>query len=297
MRRKYQSAFTLIELAIVLVIIGLLVGGILSGRELIKSAQVRATVAQINAYATAANTFRNKYNCVPGDCPNATQFGFSDDCTSLGSECGNGAVFGRLNYTATPAYDGYYMESMDFWYQLSAAGLIAGNYPGYDSSLTTLTPGTDVPRLKMDIEAGLFVSGFYTKLIGEGTTQAAASGENYFWIAKSATVVTTNGIYQKGLVIFDNYLLDSKMDDGYPSSGTVRLSFPWQPPGYSPTLWEKAVLNPGPPSRAYGTAGSNSNYCATMDTTPPTYNTINKNVVHSMGGNSTQCMLSIKAGF
>jgi prepilin-type N-terminal cleavage/methylation domain-containing protein len=73
-----NQGFTLIELSIVLVIIGLIVGGVLVGQNLIAAAAVRAQISQIEKYQTAANAFRGKYGYLPGDIPNpyATQFGF-----------------------------------------------------------------------------------------------------------------------------------------------------------------------------------------------------------------------------
>ena len=60
--KSHKSAgFTLIELSIVLVIIGLIIGGVLVGRDLIAAAQVRAQISQIEKYQTAVNTFRGKY--------------------------------------------------------------------------------------------------------------------------------------------------------------------------------------------------------------------------------------------
>src|SRR5438477_2747635 len=67
--RPSQQGFTLIELSIVLVIIGLIVGGILVGQDLIKAAEIRATVGQVEKYNSAVNTFRSKYNGIPGDIP------------------------------------------------------------------------------------------------------------------------------------------------------------------------------------------------------------------------------------
>src|SRR5665213_289434 len=80
--------FTLIELSIVLVIIGLIVGGILVGQDLIKAAEVRAQISQIEKYNQAVNTFRAKFGGLPGDLPAvyANQFGF----IPRGSGCNNG---------------------------------------------------------------------------------------------------------------------------------------------------------------------------------------------------------------
>ena len=66
--------FTLIELAIVLVVIGLIVGGILVGQEMIRQAQIRAQMTQIEKLNSRVTSFKVKYDCLPGDCGNATTF-------------------------------------------------------------------------------------------------------------------------------------------------------------------------------------------------------------------------------
>src|ERR1700691_726671 len=92
-----QSGFTLIELSIVLVIIGLIVGGVLVGQDLIRAAEVRATISQIEKYNTAVNTFRGKYNnSIPGDMnsANASTFGFAARGAFAGEGDGNGVIEG-----------------------------------------------------------------------------------------------------------------------------------------------------------------------------------------------------------
>ena len=75
-----QVGFTLIELSIVLVIIGLIVGGVLTGQDLIKAAEIRATVGQYEKYNTAVNTFRTKYNGIPGDLLTSSAQAFGLPC-------------------------------------------------------------------------------------------------------------------------------------------------------------------------------------------------------------------------
>ena len=62
-----QRGFTLVELSIVLVILGLLVGGVLSGQSLIRAAELRAVSTEHSKFVTAMNSFRDKYFAAPGD--------------------------------------------------------------------------------------------------------------------------------------------------------------------------------------------------------------------------------------
>jgi prepilin-type N-terminal cleavage/methylation domain-containing protein len=115
--------FTLIELSIVLVIIGLIIGGIMVGRDLIRAAQLKRTIREVEMLNTAVNTFQVKYNCLPGDCVNATQFwGAAPTCPP---------TLWTQNNTTSPATcngdgDGQIenSEPFAFFAQLSNAGLI-----------------------------------------------------------------------------------------------------------------------------------------------------------------------------
>ncbi|KKB96039.1 hypothetical protein SZ25_00887 [Candidatus Arcanobacter lacustris] len=69
-----QKGFTLIEISIVMVIIGLIIGGIITGKEMIYGAKARSIVSQITQYNVAVATFLSKYNAYPGDMMNASSF-------------------------------------------------------------------------------------------------------------------------------------------------------------------------------------------------------------------------------
>src|SRR5690242_18571300 len=129
--KNKQNGFTLIELSIVLVIIGLIVGGVLVGQDMIKAAQVRATVAQYEKYNAAINTFRSKFNGMPGDLTSATNFGMVARASATGVVNGNGLIEstdGAVEASTTVAGN----ETVLFWRDLSYSNLI-------DNSFTTAT--------------------------------------------------------------------------------------------------------------------------------------------------------------
>src|SRR5665213_3036991 len=137
--QEHKTGFTLIELSIVLVIIGLIVGGILVGQDLIKAAEVRAQISQIEKYDQAVNTFRAKFNAIPGDMAVATasQFGFTNtNCTGgVGMRDGNGLLDGST--TAGSVLQGGAETGM-FWADVSsttAGNLIEGQFPNSGASL------------------------------------------------------------------------------------------------------------------------------------------------------------------
>lgn len=126
-RRNIQhlrSGFTLIELSIVLVIIGLIVGSVLVGRDLIQASAIRATISQKEKFDTAVQTFRLKYNCLPGDCPNVAQFGWTQPFAGFGIVAGNGLIE-STNGAAQASHIVPGAETAYFWRQLSLSNLIA----------------------------------------------------------------------------------------------------------------------------------------------------------------------------
>jgi len=112
--------FTLIEIAIVLVIIGLLLGGVLKGQELITAARVRNLIAQQDGIKAAYFGFFDRYRAWPGDYAQAVQT--INGATVFGN--GNG----QIETTATPAAGSAVREDIAAWEHLSRAGFITGTY-------------------------------------------------------------------------------------------------------------------------------------------------------------------------
>jgi len=119
-----QRGFTLVEIAIVLVIISLLLGGVLKGVELIENSKVRRSVSDINGVSAAFNSYIDRYKATPGDeGPIATLQARGNSWTNI-SQAGNND--GRLLVNRADAFNGN-NEHDDFWQHLKAAGFIAGN--------------------------------------------------------------------------------------------------------------------------------------------------------------------------
>ena len=116
---KQQSGFTLIEIAIVLVIIGLLLGGILKGQELINSARVKNLATDFRNVPVFIYGYQDKFRALPGD-DSAAVIHVGTATVTPGAGNGNGAITG--NWDSVTATD----ESVLFWQHVRLAGLAPG---------------------------------------------------------------------------------------------------------------------------------------------------------------------------
>ena len=211
--------FTLIELSIVMVIIGLIIGGILTGRELIHGADVRATVSQITEYNAAVNNFNMKYNAIPGDFITASTY-------IAGSLNGNGdGLVSLVNGPKTPvatSVNGQKLETtsgntcnevVNFWSHLASSGIINGSYPPLSGlSGPAQLVNTNFPATKINSSIGIIVYGNYHDYINYyalGVTQVGIDGANSY--VYSANLLSPS----------DALAIDTKIDDGNPISGIV----------------------------------------------------------------------------
>ena len=117
---RQQSGFTLVEIAIVLVIIGLLLGGVLKGQELVNSAKVKNHVSDLKAVPLFVYGYQDKYKALPGDDANAQLHLGSTALKPSSGTLGNGTIEG--NYNSKDTKD----ETVAFWQHVRLANLAAG---------------------------------------------------------------------------------------------------------------------------------------------------------------------------
>jgi len=126
LNRSRQAGFTLVEIAIVLVIIGLLLGGVLKGQELIENSRIKSIVGDMKAVQAAFNGYIDRYKAIPGDEAALTM---ANRGWVASTAAGGGGGNGVLNVTvAQSTTNGG--EQRPFWRALRASGLIAGDPTG-----------------------------------------------------------------------------------------------------------------------------------------------------------------------
>lgn len=249
MKKICNDGFTLIELSIVLVIIGLIVGGVLAGRELIYTATLNKQISQIEQFNTATNTFRSKYNCLPGDCTNASNLGFTAGIGGSYGTNGNGdglVCSGPANYPCQTAYGiaaQQQSENTNFWHHQWQAGLLPPTQCAKNPSISTarcITTNYDynaglwTPKALIqcanntsDNQCGIMLlsSPMWNNM---GSPTIALPFTHFYYIA---IVPSDFGIPARGA---DVWAIDRKIDDGMPTTGRILAYYTHADGIYSP---------------------------------------------------------------
>lgn len=203
MNTRKQSGFTLVEIAIVLVVIGLLLGGILKGQQLINSARVRNLADQNSGVQAAYYGFVDRFRNLPGDMLPAAA------CTAIGAAvdpaCGGAPTIGG---NANGRIDSV-TEAAAVWSHLSNAGFLTGTYNG---SVTT---------------AAAYRTGVSTGDVPPNAFQGPillAHLDDYIQGAAGATIIRLSYSFGGNIPVPLLRDLDQKLDDGVAGSGVMRSS-------------------------------------------------------------------------
>ncbi len=189
---KKQSGFTLIELAIVLVIIGLLLGGVLKGQELVVEARIKNVIGDLNGVSSAIFSYQDRYRAVPGDDLGAAARWAAAPAAINGD--GNGILAGLYNaVNAVPAAG---QETNLFWDHLRRSGFVAG-----------------AGGLPPNNAAGGIVGVQTGDNLGGTVLATAVAGATGF----SGTIVCLTNLPDKIAIA-----VDTKLDDGVANTGTIR---------------------------------------------------------------------------
>ncbi len=188
-RNSIEAGFTLVEIAIVLVIIGLLLGGILKGQEMITQAKIKNAINDFNGVTVAVTSYQDRYRALPGDDPNADTR-WTIQAPAKGN--GDGVIAGKYNATVAGAAPAAAEESNLFWQHLRIAGFVPG-----------LTTGAGSGAQPPNAAAGMVgVQSAVTPGIGLGFT--------------GLTICSSNLPDKVAIAI------DSQMDDSNSATGQIR---------------------------------------------------------------------------
>lgn len=216
--KSQQSGFTLVEIAIVLVIIGLLLGGILKGQELIASAKVKNLIGDFRGISAMVYGYQDKFRSFPGD-QNQSQldasFGAGKATAATATGLNNGRLDGDWN-TSTRTD-----ETWVFWQHVRFANLAAGPTEIADPNFTP--KNADGGRI--GIESGLNAAGAPAPFVSGMTGAFFVCSDNI------------QGRYAKQM--------DTTLDDGNARTGSVRIVATGAARGASPGLVTSDIVDGG----------------------------------------------------
>lgn len=223
MHYNSEKGFTLVELAIVMIIIGLLIGGVLKGQQLIENAKVTATESHIEGFQAAYYSFRDAYGALPGDMANADTRLSGCDATNNCDRGDGNAIIGDISPSTGGVRTGIdvsvstaglaFSENSMFWKHLALADLITGVDPTSSIAPNDLAWGQSNPSSPF----GGGYSIVYANDISDDTFGHTIR------LHKGLTGNIANGVTGEHPVTPHQAAnIDRKMDDGKSNAGWVQ---------------------------------------------------------------------------
>jgi prepilin-type N-terminal cleavage/methylation domain-containing protein len=213
-KRRHQKGFTLVELAIVMIIIGLLIGGVLKGQQLVENARVNGTIAQLKSYQAAWHSFKDTYAALAGDMGNA-------DVRLKGCESGNanfcqrgngnslvGAVQTNGNNAANVSGS---TENTQFWKHLALANLITG----VEINANPVLGAWGVTHPQSDMRGGYHV--YYNNITGGNSVYNG----HVLRLTNNMAGGALNSDGSAPLSARELARIDRMIDDGRPNAGII----------------------------------------------------------------------------
>ncbi|NBX03550.1 MAG: hypothetical protein EBR02_05760 [Alphaproteobacteria bacterium] len=198
-----KIGFTLLELALVLMVIGLLVGAIIAGKSMIRSSKLQSVIVEQQRYIKAINDFRDKYQALPGDFSGAS---------GLWASTADGNGDGIITAWSNPPTGS---ENYLVWKHLTKAGFIDGSYTGVAASpatTTNLNAGENIPESKL----------------GDGTSwlmflnnPGVAAHANSFTTNPRNHIIFLSADLAAAISNSEGKMIDDKIDDGLSTTGKV----------------------------------------------------------------------------
>lgn len=214
-----KRGFTLLELSVVLTVIALIIGGIMVGRDMLRSAKIQQIVSDLEKYKSAVDTFQAKYNSLPGDMSDATSVWGVRDATPANciTAASTDALTCNGNGDGKIAQSTGSNEAFRFWQHLANADLIVGNFSGVkDGTATYSATANNSPTGGLD--RGLWFVMDWGTLNSNNATDFDTQYDNYMaYGAPTANQFPSSSI----LTPAETYDIDKKIDDGKPGRGSL----------------------------------------------------------------------------
>lgn len=212
--RRQQAGFTLVEIAIVLVIIGLLLGGVLKGQEMIENGKIKSVISDMKGVSAAFYSYQDRYRAVPGD-DNGVVARFASAGTTVQPGGGNGALSGPYLTISVPT--SVTAETSNFWQHIRLAGFLSGDLITNNGGNNAISasggaigvqdataayglagikvcvgsvPSKHAQSIDTQLDDGLATTGSYRAGAGSAAPNVATAAAGTTYVAGSANILT-----------------------------------------------------------------------------------------------------------